>query len=241
MKKKLDNKIIWISVIVFAVSMYLMSGTTQTKQVDIVEGSWDISEQAKAANLDIYLVEEPDFDFSSDNIQAVAKNLKSKSSTPEDAIRNTIRFTANNVRYSSEITVSYCYSEKASDVLRTQKGDCVSMSRLNTALFRAMGIPARTRGGCLSQSLRCSPMFSAVPGLEPQSVEMMEGDFKKRGFLHEYVEVWTPSEGWILIESTSGQKFDTECNMYLHYSYDTNNRERCVINDRSFWDECRGY
>jgi len=45
---------------------------------------------------------------------------------------------------------------------------------------------------------------------------------------------------WVRVESTSGQIFDISCNTYLNYGYDSNNINRCVINDNSFIKECRG-
>ena len=212
-----------------------------SNETTTIPGSWDISSEVNLAGHDIYLIEESDFDYSSDNVQTVATTIKKGTNNPEDALRETIKFVVNNIQYSSKISVSFCYAETASSVLELQTGDCVSMSRLVTALLRAQGIPARTRGGCLSFVSRCAPVFSAVPGLEPKTVALVEGDFKKRGFLHEYVEAWTPDEGWVLIEATSGQKFDKECGAYLHYGYDTNNRNRCTITDRNFWEKCSTY
>ena len=182
-----------------------------------------------------------DFDYTSPEVYAVAQEIKAKARNEEEAIKETLLFVVRNVRYSSAITISYCYQEKASDVLNSGLGDCVSMSRLVTALLRAQGIPARTAGGCLASFKRCVSVFAVIPTIEAQTTEMMEGDFKKRGFLHEWVEVWTPKKGWRLVEATSGQLFPTQCNAYLQFSYDTNPRNRCVITDREFWNICRAY
>lgn len=236
MKEKKQLLIIGISAFVI-IALIMVS---KPKEIPTITGEWDITEEAKQNNYDIYLVEESDFDYSDPVIQQKAKEIKQSTGNPDDAIKETIRYVVKRVRYSSAVTVADCVSETASSVMQTGLGDCVSMSRLVTALLRAQGIPARTRGGCLSSSIRCGPVFAVVPGEDFKVTAMTEGDFKKRGFLHEWVEAWTPS-GWILLEATSGQAFDMECATYLPYAYDTNNIDRCVISSNTFWNTCRGY
>jgi len=231
-----NNKMI---VLVVLTLVLLLSFTGKEKTITTVEGDWDISEQVKSNNYEQYLVEEKDFDYTNPMVFALAQDIKSKSSNSKEAVKDTIDYVVHHIRYSSAVTISYCYSETASSVLETGIGDCVSMSRLVTALLRAQGIPARTVGGCLSAFKRCTPLFALIPYLDARVTPMTEGDFKKRGFLHEYVEAWTPEQGWFLIEATSGQTFGLECNGYISYSYDTNERNRCVINDRDFWNICK--
>ena len=203
-----------------------------------VEGNWNISKEVQEKGYEQYLVEEPDFDYTDQAIFNLAKQIKESTTTPEEAIKQTIKHVAINVQYSSEITIDYCYKETASYVAEVKEGDCVSMSRLVASLLRAQGIPSRTVGGCLT-SQRCDILFSAVPMLESQTTMMIEGDFKKRGFLHEWVEVWTPDKGWMFVEATAGKLYSTDCDTYLVYSYDSNSRNRCVINDLSFWNQCK--
>jgi transglutaminase-like putative cysteine protease len=235
-KKKAIIMVMCVAIILF----YFMTTEKSTdKGVNVVEGNWDITKEVKAQGFEVYLVETDDFDYSDEKVNTLAKTIKESTSDPEEAIKNTIAYVADNTRYSSAVTINYCYSEKASDVLEKGFGDCVSMSRLVTALLRAQGIPSRTVGGCLGVS-RCDIMFSTTGYFEPQTTAMSEGDFKKRGFLHEWVEVWTPEKGWILVEATAGLIFDTECNTYTQYGYDTNPHDRCVISDLSFWDKCQG-
>lgn len=229
----------WIAVILGLGTLFFISPKEGT--VSTIEGNWDISSQVEAKNYGTFLKEEHDFDYSSPDIQAVAKQIKSETSSPEKAVSETIKYTVRNVRYRGDMTIAECYDETASSTLAVGTGDCVSMTRLNVAIMRAMGIPARSVGGCLSHSKRCVAIFSVIPGLEALTVAMTEGDFKKRGYLHEWVEVWTPEKGWFLVESTSGQKFPLGCVSYLKYSYDSNRYNRCVIQDSAFWDKCGGY
>jgi len=207
------------------------------KEITTVGGNWNISDEVKGQDYEQFLVEEPDFDYTDPIIFNLAKQIKQSTSNPEDAIKKTIKHVATEVKY-TVVDIDVCYLETASSVAENKVGDCVSMSRLVTSLLRAQGIPARTAGGCLT-SFRCDILFSAVPSLEIQTTSMVEGDFKKRGFLHEWVEAWTPERGWMVIEATAGRLYSTDCDTYTYYGYDSNNRNRCVINDLSFWNQCK--
>lgn len=225
-----------IGFVIVAVMLSGKQGLMPSTNINTIAGSWDISEQVKTNGYDQYLVEEPDFNYNDPSIYSLAQNIKSSTSTPKQAITETIKYVVTNVDYQT-VPLTYCYSEKASDVLKNGHGDCVSMSRLVTALLRAQGIPARTMGGCLSMKNKCSALMAAVPGAEPQFTPMSIGDFKKRGFLHEYVSAYDGSK-WVLIESTAGIIYDMSCQNYLLYSYDTNAKNRCEINDNDFWQMC---
>jgi transglutaminase-like putative cysteine protease len=210
--------------------------TTPTISTPTIPGSWDISSAVQENNYTQYLVEEKDFDYSDERIYSVAEQIKQGTNSAKDAIKRTALYTVQHVRYDGSVSINYCYNEKASTVLASGKGDCVSMSRLNTAILRVMGIPARTMGGCLT-SIRCSALFAAIPGYTAQTSPII--DNKKRGFLHEYVEVWDGEE-WFILESTSGQIFSFDsCGTYLDYGYDTNNIDRCTISDSDFINRCR--
>jgi len=84
-------------------------------------------------------------------------------------------------------------------------------------------------------------MYALYPTQDAQVTEMIDGDFKKRGFLHEYLIFWTPETSWLTIEATSGQIFTSDCDQYLFYSFDSNQFDRCVVQDASFWNECQKY
>jgi len=226
-----------LSILGGIILFFMFSSSTQDWKITTVEGDWDISELVKEQGYEIYLVEERDFDYTAPNVFNLAQTLKQKSSDPKDAVKDTIRYVAKNVRYSSAITVPFCYEETASAVLSSGQGDCVSMSRLVVSLLRAQGIPSRTKGGCLT-SERCKVLFATIPFADPKVTPMSSEDFKKRGFLHEWVEVWTPDDGWFTVEATSGQIFDLTCNTYLSFGYDNDRFSRCVIKDSTFWNTC---
>jgi transglutaminase-like putative cysteine protease len=238
MNFKKDQTRIFVGVALVVIA--LMMAQPSQPVVKTVAGSWDISEEVAEAGHEQLLVEAVDFDYSHPDVFAQAKVLKEGSSSAYDSVKDTAKYVVENVQYSSKITIQYCYEEKASTVLQNKQGDCVSMSRLVTALLRAQGVPARTVGGCLSLRERCSALFTISPLFEAKVTEMEAGDFKKRGFLHEWVEAWTPEKGWVLIEATSGQVFPLNCGSYIQYGYDYDKYSRCVITDSSFWNTCRG-
>lgn len=201
------------------------------------QGTWDISQEVKDNNLTQYLKEELDFDYSDPEILEIAKSIKSSTSTPYDAVKKTAKYVYDNIQYTT-VTVNHCYQETAATTLQTGSSDCVGMTRLNVGILRAMGIPARSVGGCLKSSIRCTPLFAVAPGVDAKISPMIEGDFKKRGFLHEWLEVWDPVRGWLQVEATAGQVYGPECNQYLKYSYDSNQYNRCSLNDQNFWNLC---
>jgi len=240
MKKKLKEKDIFMVAVLIALLVFVTSKHAIPEPLSpITSSTWDISNEVSDSGLSEFLVETADFDYSNENVYKLAQQIKSSTATPYDSIKKTAKYVVSSIDYSSKISVSYCYEETASKVLATGKGDCVSMSRLVTALLRAQGIPARTVGGCLTSSRSCTPLFAAIPSFEARTTPMAYNDFKKRGFLHEWVEVYDVStNGWLLVESTSGQVFKLNCDSYLMYHYDTNKYDRCTIDSQSFWQTC---
>jgi len=233
------QKMLILYVLIFVAILFIFSAKPLEKdELEPITGVWDISASVSENNYGEFLEETIDFDYSDPAIYAKAQEIKGATSSAEEAIKKTIRFVADSTLYSSKITVNYCYNEKASDVLEIGRGDCVSMSRLSTALLRAQGIPARTMGGCLSAFKRCVPIFSTIPFLEAQVTDMEVNDFKKRGYLHEWVEAFDGEE-WKLVEATSGQIYSLDCVTYLPYSYDKNQYDRCTISSSIFWNQCK--
>jgi len=238
--KKEDKKKLMLGTGVILILVLFGTGAKMiSEEVETVKGNWDISEEVRAAGLEQYLVEEEDFDYSNPQLQAIAEDIKATTPSSFEAVKRSMRYVYNNIRYDSRVTVASCYEETASSTLEVGSSDCVGMVRVNMALLRAMGIPARTMGGCLTSKRGCTATFAVTPGEEFKVVPPVEGDFKKRGFLHEWIEVWTPEKGWQILEATSGKLFDMECDTFLEYGYDSNKFNRCVINDRAFWEKCK--
>lgn len=189
------------------------------------------------ANFQKYLIAEEDFDFTPE-LAEVANNLNDRSNTDQDRIKNTLRFVYNHIEYNSDVSIQECFAEKASTILERGYGDCVSMTRLTVSLLRMQNVPIRSVGGCIDLDKTCGELFSVLPEDVPVPKPQLQDDYKKRGFLHEWAEAWTPETGWVLLETTNGKVYDINCDSYRFYSYDTNPRDRCVINNNKFFKEC---
>src|SRR3990167_10556552 len=168
-----ENKKTWMMVAAsILVVLLLFSGRTKEEAVStVVAGAWDISEQVKENSLGQYLVKESDFDYTHPEIQQIAAEIKSSSESPYDAVKKTAKYVYDTIDYDAKVTITSCYTETASSTLELGKSDCVGMTRVNVALLRAMGIPARSVGGCLKSSERCSPLFAVAPGIEAKRSE----------------------------------------------------------------------
>jgi transglutaminase-like putative cysteine protease len=154
--------------------------------------------------------------------------------------KNVLGYVANNIMYDPEVTIAYCFTETADKVYETKSGDCVSMTRLSTALLRLNDIEVRTVGGCINFRYSCAPTFSIV-GLDFDDIPVSDlVDEKKRGYLHEWSEAKLDGR-WYILESTSGLILPIDCMAYNMHSPSTNNFNRCVISDRTFVQECRGW
>ncbi len=237
MDKRKTQSIFLFGVLVVMV-IFVASKNAIPEPKPIQGENWDISREVSDNGLQEFLVETSDFNYNNQNVYKLAQEIKSSTATSYDAIKKTAKFVVTNVQYDSKISINYCYDETAASVLEKGSGDCVSMSRLVTALLRAQGIPTRTVGGCLTSSRSCVPLFAVIPTFEARVTPMETGDFKKRGFLHEWVESWSPEHGWMLIEATSGQVFSMDCGSYMIYGYDSNRYDRCIISSADFWNRC---
>lgn len=175
-------------------------------------------------------------DYLSPEIQDVINNMDSTS--PEDAIKKARSYVLDKITYNSAgITPQYCYGETATSALKIGTGDCVSMVKLGTAILRGQGIAVRTLGGCVKWSGTCSTLMGTVP-LPLQKADIYDG--KKRGYLHEWSEVWLPERGWILVDFTNGAIYEKGCEDYLIYDYDEGHyRDICVITDQDFINQCK--
>ena len=94
---------------------------------------------------------------------------------------------------------------KASEILERGWGWCSTMSKVNIAALRGMGVAARTAQGCLTFKQACA-RFAVIQGiLLPKTAPVLveNGNYVVGGGLHGWVEVWLPSEGWVLMESTN--------------------------------------
>jgi len=211
---------------------------TRSSSQDI---TWDVSykEDLRKNNIPTeYLKRNNMFDYDDPTIRRITKEINASSNNEYQAIRNTLNYVIRNIQYNGEETVASCVPEKASDVIKSGDGDCVSMAKLSVSILRGMGIASRTVGGCLSQTYTCTPLFAAAPTKKPVRPDMDYLDLKKRGGLHEWIEIWVPKNGWIMADPTSAEVFVQGCKDYLFYAYDYTPEEMCSISDLTFWNKC---
>lgn len=187
-----------------------------------------------ATQKEIFTSETEDMQFTTDLINMASKL---KGSSDMATAKNTLEFVADYVTYKGDVEISYCYSESAQTVFDTKQGDCVSMTRLTTALLRINNISVKTVGGCIRFGPSCKSLFSVSPEWFTAQVSDIQ-DMKKRGYMHEWSEAYLDGQ-WYTLENTAGKIFPLECENYMKYDYDSNRYDRCVINSIDFFDTCK--
>lgn len=191
---------------------------------------------------DKYLAMDWDYDYSSSNIQGLINEIRPTGSAKE-AAKKIGRITFNRIEYNAGLSSGKdCLKIKASEVLARGWGWCSTMSKVNIASLRGLGIASRTAVGCLTFKTGCA-RFAAIQGIKlpktaPVSVE--DGNYVVGGGLHGWVEVWIPEEGWVLLESTNGALFESECVNYarLSESVREDRQDFCFISDPVFAQFC---
>jgi transglutaminase-like putative cysteine protease len=184
-----------------------------------------------------YLSEEPDILFTPD-LRLLAIDLKGTDDF--ETTKNVLKYVATNIKYDSQISIPYCFTETSQSVYETGKGDCVSMTRLTAALLRLNEIPVKTVGGCINFRYSCVPAFSVI-GLDFNDIPVSEIiDEKKRGYLHEWSEAYIDGT-WYLLESTAGLVLPNNCVAYKPLSESTNTINRCIVSNQQFINECRAW
>jgi len=176
-----------------------------------------------------------------EDLELIANQISSESINAKDAVRNTMEWVYNNVQYSRKTSAIECYSETSIDAFEKGVGDCVTMTKLAVSLMRTQGIAARPAGGCISGTFTCGVLFSIHPERVPMFEPVDLDDPKKRGGLHEWLEIWLPEDGWIIGEATSGQLFDKSCRSYDYHDYNTDSIGMCVIFDQNYVRQCARY
>ena len=242
------TKHIMIVVSVIIVVLLILAGTKKISPLPpIPDTVWQKQSQSEwqkqytkemiENNIDLeYTQPQSTIDYFTEDLQKVISEMDSTS--PEDAVKKATKFILKNIRYElSGISADFCYAETATSTLRDGFGDCVSMTKLGTAILRGQGIAVRSGGGCVKFTEQCASLMATF-AIPYQKAEIYDG--KKRGFLHEWAEVWFPEEGWVIVDFTSGAVYNKQCNEYTLYSYDNAHwKEMCVITDNSFIQQCR--
>jgi len=207
-------------------------------------------QDSKMETNDELLIATNEFDYDTDIIQDAISSINRQTFVIQDTLshlsgrteinklKNTLSYIQINVQYSGSISIDECYYETASSVLEKRRGDCVSKSRLAVALLRGQGIQSRTVSGCISEMPICFPILAVTPvsyEIPPRIKDIT--DIKKRGFLHEWIEVIADGKTYS-VDPTYNAIFLKNCDSYNIHSYDDNQYDRCVISDNAFVSEC---
>lgn len=198
-----------------------------------------ISEDLNNNGINDYIEEQSTIDYSRPEVQEAINEILPKVSNPEEAVRKTLNYVLKNIRY-NPIEINYCLAETGSYALRQGIGDCVSMTKASASILRGMGLAVRTGGGCLKSFAGCSSIMGTLPiPITRNPPVEQDGLFKKTGFLHEWAYVWIPGKDWVLIDSTNGAVYETDCIDYDFYDYDYGQKfDMCVIKDREYVTYC---
>lgn len=244
---KKDNKRTGIIILVVFIGLIIAVGVekpyvSSTEAKEVVIPDWLSSYTASLPN-DVlpYLKETTHYDYSSPEIQNAISEILSSAKNVDDAISLTLEYTYQNVNYDYKESDSICFERKASEILGRSTGQCDTMSRVNIAILRGMGIPARPEGGCLAIDGACYATFAVLGQRVPitQEIKETDGTASRAGGLHAWVEIYSP-DGWVDGESTAGIIIEpTDCVKLVSELYPTTVVAECVSTDRSFIDMCK--
>lgn len=239
MDKKIKNYVIIGIIVVILISISAKKVTDIFSEPPVPKTDWQEEYRLKLVENNInlqYTSAQRAIDYLTPQLQEVINSIDATG--PEDALKKTTKYVLSNIRYSSDgITPNYCFSETATSTYLSGVGDCVSMTKLGTAILRGQGIAVKTTGGCLKFGGGCMPIMGTVP-IPIRKADIWDG--KKRGWLHEWAEVYLPDKGWVTVDFTNGAIYEKECQDYVFYSYDNADyKDICVIEDYNFIDYCR--
>jgi len=148
---------------------------------------------------------------------------KLKADTPEETVKNNIKWIYQNIEYDESIIKpanvlfnfmfkKNTYYKKASDVLKERKGICNHKALLFTAISKAQGLSVRSYTACVKDS--CNFKNKYICAIEKKLLHC--------SMKHTYNKVWLNGE-WIFVDATSGEykyhhfnNYDDErrCNPY---------------------------
>lgn len=141
-------------------------------------------------------------------------------------------------------TLNYCYNNKASDILRNQVGVCSTMSRVDIAMLRGIGLAAREVTGCAKWSGSCKYIMTFLQERPFEETFIEEdGKYVVAGGLHSWVEVWLPNRGWTIIEATNGHIYPSNCIEYDSYGkepFSTNSVDECSMSS-TLANKCKAW
>jgi len=251
------KKIILISAIIL-VSLVAIFFIYQKLSQEMPTENWieSYTQLREEANIpDKYVELTDDFDYNNEEVKSIIQMFEIREyDSIERLVEDIGDYTFRNIEYYPNLTYSECISSPASEVQSQGKGVCSSMSKLDIAVLRGMGIASRPLTGCVNklESENCVP-FSKKTTLQSilfklrerktQNIKIEDGIVASKGGLHTWVEVWIPEKGWTILESTTGYLIDSKCEEYSKLNEEASSSQICGINyltNKQFIEECNG-
>lgn len=258
-KKKFTTGVwVFVVVIIFASGSFT-TGNIDVNDVPPPEGKiyeWQTgyhqSAELSMSNYNNDIKDTEYYDIHDPEIVAVAEAISKEAKDSKDAIRLALKYVYDKVDYTWSESDSACFSGTAPEILDSGLGQCDTQSMVVISILRRMGIAAKPVGGCLYPTTGCR-LESIFPLNTPKYNELdrpldAEADVfsrasiqSRKGGLHAWVTAWTPDEGWITLESTTGLIADTKCwNYHVElYVQDENKDDLCVSKSYNYAQGCQ--
>lgn len=196
------------------------------------------------------------YNYNDPVIEEIANDIRSQSTTSEEAIANTLNYVFDNIEYVYE-SDDACYNSDAPEIIKNGKGQCDTQSIVVISILRKLGIAAKPVGGCIMLNPQCglqSMLLNSLQGLqgiprfsELDQVSKDQETFSRslfsasrQGGLHAWATAWIPDKGWVVLESTAGEYGDTRC-YYYHVELipeDENKDDICVSKSWEYSKAC---
>jgi len=256
-RNKLDTQIMWLIIVTPLIALGL-SGAFSSTELDLTpqdsvpgepkawQEEYEFNARAELVNYELDVANTNYYNYEDPIITAVANKIVSESDSPREALKRAILFTKDNIQYVKEDDEA-CTQGSAPEILKKGTGQCDTMSIVNIAILRKMGIAARPVGGCAAPNPTCKlqALVQSVGVVEAPKIEQidLDQDIFSRGAnsgLHAWTTAWLPDEGWVTIESTLGTIASTKC-YYYHVEVFPENSEKekiCNTDNRKYAEAC---
>lgn len=234
-----------------------MDVTKTAPQEDLTQ--WQDSYTSAAENsltdYDDFVADTVYYDYTNPVIAEVADSIASNTDNSREAIEQALYHTYKNVEYVWGEPDNSCFDGAAPDILGSGKGQCDTQSIVVISLLRHMGIAAKPVGGCIVSNPDCrlqsflSQSFQdifRVPHFSPlqfvlETEQTFSRGYSREGGLHAFVAAWTPEDGWLTLEATTGKIADTKC-YYYHveiFPEDDEKEDICVSKSFNYAQACQ--
>ena len=153
-----------------------------------------------------------------DNKDIINLAINLTADTPEETVKNNIRWIYKNIEYDKEIIKPAntlfnfifrpsTFYRKASDVLKSKKGICNHKALLFTAISKVQGLSVRSYTACVEDSCNFKNKYLCK----------IEKKIFNCSMKHTYNKVWL-KDRWVFVDTTSGE--------YKYNHYNNYNDER---------------